>query len=90
MRGTNAYTGRELDGINHLRQSITDIFNTRVGTRVMRRDYGSDLPNLIDNPYDGHLHPLPSTLVTTVIRIADGSVRATYDGFALSWCTMAP
>jgi phage baseplate assembly protein W len=50
MRGTNAKTGKELDGKDHLRQSITDILNTRIGTRVMRRDYGSDLPNLIDNP----------------------------------------
>lgn len=50
MRGTNANTGKELDGKDHLRQSIMDILNTRIGSRVMRRDYGSDLPNLIDNP----------------------------------------
>ncbi|MCW1412209.1 GPW/gp25 family protein [Rhizobium sp. 1AS11] len=50
MRGTDKTTGKELDGKAHLRQSITDILNTRIGTRVMRRDYGSELPNLIDNP----------------------------------------
>jgi phage baseplate assembly protein W len=50
MRGTDKNTGKALDGKAHLRQSITDILNTRIGTRVMRRDYGSDLPNLIDNP----------------------------------------
>lgn len=50
MRGMNAATGKELIGLDHLRQSITDIITTRIGTRVMRRDYGSNIPNLIDNP----------------------------------------
>lgn len=55
MRGTNALTGRELDGKDHLRQSITDILNTRIGSRVMLRDYGSDVPNLIDRPANDEL-----------------------------------
>lgn len=55
MRGTNALTGAEIDGLAHLKQSIGDIFNTRIGTRVMRRDYGSDLPNLIDRPVNDEL-----------------------------------
>jgi phage baseplate assembly protein W len=48
--GINAQTGRRLDGARHLKQSIRDILTTRIGTRVMRRDYGSRLPELIDNP----------------------------------------
>lgn len=48
MRGMNSSNGRALEGKDHLRQSIKDIFNTRIGSRVMLRDYGSDLPNLID------------------------------------------
>jgi uncharacterized protein len=43
-------TGRPLSGIEHLRQSIRDILTTRIGTRVMCRDYGSRLPELIDKP----------------------------------------
>ena len=50
MLGLNAQTGQPLSGIDHLRQSIRDILTTRIGTRVMRRDYGSRLPDLIDNP----------------------------------------
>ncbi|MBD3768115.1 MAG: GPW/gp25 family protein [Gammaproteobacteria bacterium] len=50
MLGINAQTGKPLSGIDHLRQSISDILTTRVGTRVMRRDYGSQLPELADNP----------------------------------------
>jgi uncharacterized protein len=50
MDGINALTGKRLGGVAHLRQSITDILRTPIGTRVMRRDYGSRLPRLIDAP----------------------------------------
>lgn len=50
MFGISAQTGQKLFGIAHLEQSIRDILTTRIGTRVMRRDYGSDLPKLIDRP----------------------------------------
>ncbi len=46
----NRVTGQSLDGIAHLRQSIQDILTTRVGERVMRRAYGSRLPDLVDAP----------------------------------------
>lgn len=42
--------GRTLSGIEHLRQSIHDILTTRKGTRVMCREYGSRLPELVDRP----------------------------------------
>jgi phage baseplate assembly protein W len=50
MNGTNASTGKWLAGEDHLRQSITDILTTPLGSRVMRRDYGSNLPFLVDAP----------------------------------------
>lgn len=50
MIGINRFTGLALEGIEHLRQSITDILTTPLGSRVMRRDYGSLLPSLIDQP----------------------------------------
>lgn len=53
MRGMNAATGRAIEGDAHLRQSIADILTTPIGSRVMRRDYGSLLPELIDQPYNG-------------------------------------
>lgn len=46
--GMNAATGRALTGIDHIKQSITDILGTPIGSRVMRRDYGSVIPQLID------------------------------------------
>ncbi|HHW4682426.1 MAG TPA: GPW/gp25 family protein [Xylella sp.] len=50
MRGMNSHTGKPLDGIEHLRQSVQDILSTPLGSRVMRRDYGSRLPELLDAP----------------------------------------
>ncbi|WP_235871820.1 GPW/gp25 family protein [Pelagimonas phthalicica] len=51
MYGIDASTGRKLGGLDHLRQSIRDILTTPIGSRVMRRDYGSRLFELIDAPY---------------------------------------
>lgn len=48
--GMNALNGRNLTGLDHLKQSISDILNTPIGSRVMRRDYGSKLFSLIDAP----------------------------------------
>ena len=50
MNGINAQTGKALSGRDHLRQSIGDILRTRIGSRVMRRDYGSRLFSLVDQP----------------------------------------
>ena len=50
MNGIDATSGRRLAGIDHLRQSIRDILTTPIGTRVMRRDYGSRLYQLVDAP----------------------------------------
>ncbi|MEW7978507.1 MAG: GPW/gp25 family protein [Candidatus Sedimenticola endophacoides] len=50
MQGMHAITGQHLAGEAHLRQSIIDILTTPLGTRVMRRDYGSRLFELVDAP----------------------------------------
>lgn len=50
MSGTNALTGRPIDRLEHLKQSIRDILTTPIGSRVMRREYGSRLFDLLDAP----------------------------------------
>ena len=50
MTGTSRITARPIDQDAHLTQSITDILTTPKDSRVMRRDYGSRLPELIDQP----------------------------------------
>ncbi|MBB4212762.1 hypothetical protein EV659_11611 [Rhodothalassium salexigens DSM 2132] len=52
MTGMDRETGRALGGVAHVRQSIVDILTTRPGERVMRGDYGSGLPALVDRPDD--------------------------------------
>ncbi|EHD23643.1 MULTISPECIES: GPW/gp25 family protein [Brenneria] len=50
------YTGMNPNGLgtltdsDHLWQSARDILTTPIGSRVMRRDYGSIVPDLIDAP----------------------------------------
>ncbi|WP_276589156.1 MULTISPECIES: GPW/gp25 family protein [unclassified Sphingomonas] len=46
-------TGKPLAGADHLAQSIGDILGTPLGSRVGRRDYGSQLPELLDQPMNG-------------------------------------
>lgn len=51
MTGLNKHTGTAVTSTDaHIRQAINDILTTPVGSRVMRRDYGSVLPDLIDQP----------------------------------------
>jgi hypothetical protein len=50
MKGMDKNTGKALEDKEHLRQSITDILTTPLGSRVMRRDYGSRLFELVDHP----------------------------------------
>ncbi|MHA6894786.1 GPW/gp25 family protein [Ralstonia pseudosolanacearum] len=50
MTGMNKTTGRALSDQGHIGQSVADILSTPIGSRVMRRDYGSAVPDLIDQP----------------------------------------
>lgn len=50
MPGMNDHNGTAIEGMAHIHQSVADILTTPIGTRVMRRDYGSLIPDLIDQP----------------------------------------
>lgn len=69
MRGVNSTTGKALDGIAHLRQSVRDILTTPLGSRVMRRDYGSRIFDLVDNPLNAQ------TMVELYAATAESLVR---------------
>lgn len=69
MTGMNSNTGRRLDGRDHIRQSIVDILTTPIGSRVMRRTYGSLLPELIDQPLNG------ATMLRACAATADALLR---------------
>lgn len=67
--GMNATTGRPLTGTEHLEQSIADILLTPIGTRVMRRDYGSRLLDLIDQ------NMTATTVAAVFAAVADALAR---------------
>lgn len=51
----NIETGRYLDLVSHVKQSVHNILFTSLGSRPMRENYGSLLPELIDRPVDSVL-----------------------------------
>ncbi|EIZ77777.1 phage-related baseplate protein [Novosphingobium sp. Rr 2-17] len=53
MAGMSRTTGAVLDGVDHIAQSVRDILGTRKGSRPGRREYGSDVPDLLDQPLNG-------------------------------------
>lgn len=55
MRGMNGSTGKWVEDLAHLRQSVRDILTTPIGSRVMLREYGSDLFRMIDRPVNAEL-----------------------------------
>lgn len=69
MQGINASTGKRLSGLDHLRQSIRDILTTPIGSRVMRREYGSQLFSLIDAPTNR------STVMDVIAATAEAIAR---------------
>lgn len=56
--GINKVDGSNLSDLEHIKQSVSDILTTPVGTRVMRREYGSLVPELIDQPTNGYTRML--------------------------------
>lgn len=39
-----------IDETEHIKQSVADILLTLIGSRIQRRDYGSQIPLLLDRP----------------------------------------
>lgn len=85
--GFHATNGRRIGDVAHIRQSVRDILTTPVGSRVMRREYGSLLPDLIDQPLNGAtlLRAYAATVMALVrweprIRVARVQFEATADG----------
>ncbi len=70
-----AVAGATLDGWDHVQQSIRRILTTPYGSRVMRRDFGSDLENLIDAPMNARnvMAMFAATAIALEPRLVDGN-----------------
>lgn len=51
----NINSGKTISEIAHIKQSIANILTTPIGSRIMRRDYGSRIFEKIDRPINGEL-----------------------------------
>ncbi|MCW5319628.1 phage baseplate protein [Verminephrobacter aporrectodeae subsp. tuberculatae] len=95
MTGMNRSVGGALSGVEHLRQSIADILSTPVGSRVMRPEYGSELPRMVDQPVTkgwvsavqaevvralGRWEPRVNVRRVTVVSVIEGRVSLSIEG----------
>ncbi|OLU22478.1 baseplate assembly protein [Pseudomonas sp. PA15(2017)] len=83
MTGLSRTTGLALDATEHLRQSIADILTTPLGSRVMRREYGSNLPFLIDQPFNDHTRQLCYAATAMALMRWEPRLRLTRIAFSL-------
>ncbi|MDN3442325.1 GPW/gp25 family protein [Psychrobacter sp. APC 3279] len=69
VKGMSCSTGQRIDQTNHILQSVRDILMTPIGSRVMRRDYGSLLPFLIDAPINAYfIMQLRASVIHALMR----------------------
>ncbi len=47
-------------------------------------------PDVVDNPYDGYLLPLPERVQTHIVSLDDGVEVVALTGFDVSWCQTPP
>ena len=77
----HAGRGVDIGGLAHLRQSVTDILTTPVGSRVMRRSFGSRLFDLVDRP--ANAATLMQLYAATAMALARWEPRLSLQSVAL-------
>lgn len=78
------FDGLSLGGDAHLRQSIADILTTPIGSRAMRRDYGSILHDLIDQPFNAATRLRLFAATAVALLRWEPRLRLTSIGFAIT------
>ncbi|WP_275554189.1 GPW/gp25 family protein [Mixta sp. Marseille-Q2659] len=85
--GMNQQTGRALTDTDHIRQSVRDILVTPQGSRIARREYGSMLFALMDQPQNDALNlQLMAAIYAALsrweprVRLSALQVSRNYDG----------
>lgn len=88
--GMNAETGLWLSDFDHIRQSVRKILTTLFDTRVMRRDKFTNIPDLIDQPFNQvtRLQVMSATALAVVLnepRIVVANVNISAGSEASAW-----
>lgn len=80
--GMSSNDGRAITDTEHLRQSVRDILLTPQGSRLARREYGSLLSALIDQPQNPALRLQMMSVV--YVALSRWEPRLTLDAIAIS------
>ncbi|HEG1688416.1 TPA: GPW/gp25 family protein [Enterobacter cloacae] len=83
-QGMNRNTGLGISDTEHISQSMRDILLTPVGSRVMRREYGSLLSALIDMPQNPALRLQIMVACYSAIQKWEPRIRLTAINFETS------
>ena len=83
--GMNNTSGKVITDIDHLRQSVRDILLTPQGSRIARREYGSLLSALIDQPQNPALRLQVMSAVYVALsrwepRLDSITINGNFDG----------
>jgi len=76
MAGLNKHSGHAIDELAHIQQSVADVLTTPLGSRLMRRDYGSEIPALIDQPLNGATRLRVMAATATALKKWEPRIRA--------------
>lgn len=82
MIAMNASTGASISLLDHIRQSVRDILTTPLGSRICRRGYGSEIPELIDQPLNAVT--IMRIYAATAYRLAMWEPRINLSGVTLN------
>ena len=75
MAGLDTRTGRWIGGDGELRQSVQRLLAAPIGSRVITRDYGSRLADLLDKPVTGALEGQALAAVSEALRLWEPRLR---------------
>ena len=80
--GMNQDNGKAISDADHLRQSVRDILLTPQGSRIARREYGSLLSALIDQPQNPALRL--QIMAAVYVSLSRWEPRLTLDSITIS------
>ncbi|ELV3371946.1 GPW/gp25 family protein [Enterobacter cloacae] len=80
--GMNQDNGKAISDADHLRQSVRDILLTPQGSRIARREYGSLLSALIDQPQTPALRL--QVMSAVYVALSRWEPRLTLDSITIS------
>lgn len=80
--GMSQGNGRAITDTDHLRQSVRDILLTPQGSRIARREYGSLLSELIDQPQNPALRL--QVMSAVYVALSRWEPRLTLDSIAIN------